>query len=97
MQPESQLKAGGILISNKSMIDESPARKDIKAVNIPMTAMASSLGNIRCANMIAIGALAARSKMLSIKNVTTALGAAFKDNDELLIRNKKALETGYKW
>ena len=66
-------------------------------VNIRLTDAALKLGDIRSANMIAIGALAARSKMLSIKNVTSALGVAFKDNDELLIRNKKALEKGYKW
>jgi 2-oxoglutarate ferredoxin oxidoreductase subunit gamma len=93
---ESQLKAGGILISNKSMIDESPSRKDIKTVSIPMTAMASSLGNVRCANMIAAGALVKRSKMITLRNIQAALKEALKGKEDLFLLNKKALEKGYR-
>ena len=94
---EGNLKDGGILISNKTLVGDVPKRKGITLVNVPLTEAASKLGDIRSANMIAIGALAKRSKMLSIKNITSALGVAFKNNEELLLRNKKALEKGYKW
>ena len=94
---EEKLKDGGILISNKTLVGDVSKRKGITLVNIPMTEAASKLGDIRSANMMAIGALAKRSKMLSIRNITSALGVAFKNNEELLARNKKALEKGYKW
>ena len=94
---EEKLKDGGILISNKTLVGDVSKRKGITLVNIPLTETAAKFGDIRSANMIAVGALAKRSKMLSIKNITNALGVAFKNNEELLLRNKKALEKGYKW
>ncbi|MDD5428450.1 MAG: 2-oxoacid:acceptor oxidoreductase family protein, partial [Candidatus Omnitrophica bacterium] len=94
---EGQLKEGGILISNKTLVGDVHKRKGITTVNIPLTEAAAKLGDIRSANMIAIGALAKRSRVLSIRNITAALAVAFKNNEELLLRNKKALEKGYKW
>jgi len=94
---EGKLKEEGILIANKTLVGDIPKRKGITLVNIPLTQAASKLGDIRSANMIAIGALAGKSRMLSIRNIVSALGTAFKNNEELLARNKKALEKGYKW
>ena len=94
---EAKLKESGILISNKTLIGTVPKKKGITVVNIPLTEAASKLGDVRSANMIAVGAVAKRSKMLSIRNVQNALGIIFKNNDKLLSGNKKALEKGYKW
>ena len=94
---EDKVRSGGILILNRSMIDEGPKRNDIKVVQIPMTDIAHSLGNIKCANMIAVGALAKRSKMITLRNVMTALKDAFKGKEELFLLNKKALEKGYRF
>ena len=93
---ESKLKEGGILISNKSLIDESSRRRDVKVLNIPMTDIASKLGNTRCANMVAAGAFVKRSKMITLRNVTAALKEALKGKDELFLLNKNALEKGYR-
>lgn len=92
---ESKVKKGGVLISNKSLIDERPERKDIKIINIPMTQLAEKLGDIRCANIIAIGALAKQSKLISVRNIAAALKEMLKNKEELFIKNKKALEKGY--
>ncbi len=94
---EGKLKEGGILIANKTLIGDFTKRKGITTVNIPLTEAASKLGEARSANMIAVGAVAKRSRLISIRNVTAALGIAFKNNEELLLKNKKALEKGYKW
>lgn len=92
---ESSIKPGGILISNKSLIGDFNKPKGVKVVNIQMTDMASRLGDIRCANMIAVGAIAKHSSTVSIRNVTTALKSAFKGKEELFLLNKKAIEKGY--
>lgn len=89
------LKPGGILISNKSLIDEKSKRRDITIVNAPLTDMASRLGNTRCANMIAAGIYIKRSKTLSLKNVVEALKNILKNKEDLFILNKKALEKGH--
>ncbi len=94
---ENKLKEGGILISNKTLVGDVPKKKGVTVVNIPLTEAALKLGGIRSANMIAVGALAARSRMVSVKNILSALTTAFKSNADLLARNKKALEKGHKW
>ena len=93
---EEKLKKGGILISNRSLIDAPAKRKDITIINIPMTEMASKLGNTRCANMVALGVLIKRSKLISLKNVTSTLKDIFKNKEDLFLINRHALEKGYK-
>ena len=94
---EPGLKDGGILISNKTLVGDVAKRKGITVVNIPITEAASKLGDTRSANMIAIGALAKRSRTVAIRNVISAIATIFKNNEGLLLKNKKALERGYKW
>ncbi len=89
------IKPGGIVVFNTSLIDTVPARKDITRIGVPMTALAVKLGNIRCANMIAIGVLLKRSSLVGIRTVTAALRAAFAGRDDLFALNKKALEKGF--
>lgn len=91
------VKDGGVLIANRSLIDDICKRKGIKCVSIPMTDIASKLGNTRCANMVAVGAVVKRSRMLSLRHVVTALKDMLKGKEELFLLNKKALEKGYKF
>lgn len=58
--------------------------------------LASELGNIRAANMLALGAYLKKSKMLSLDDFLKLLPRAFKDNKELLSINEKALKAGMK-
>ncbi len=92
---ETKLKEGGILIINSSLISAHPKRKDIAVVIIPMTGIASKLGDTRCANMIAIGALVKSSKILPLKIAVNALKDMLKNKEELFLVNKKAIEKGY--
>ncbi|MDD3906404.1 MAG: 2-oxoacid:acceptor oxidoreductase family protein [Candidatus Omnitrophica bacterium] len=94
---EPQLKEGGILIANKTLIGDVRKRKGITIVNIPLTEAATKLGEARSANMIAVGVLAKRSKAISVRNAISALRISFKNNEELFLKNKNALEKGYKW
>ena len=92
---EGKVKDGGVLLSNRSLVDRPSNRKGIKIVNIAMTETASRLGSARSANMIAIGALAKRSKTISIRNVEAALKSMLSGKEDVFIMNKKALEKGY--
>ncbi len=95
MKYEGRLKAGGILISNTSLIDAPPKRKEIIKLNIPLTALASKLGDTKCANMIALGAMIKKTKILPLKNVLGALKGILKNKENLFNINRKALEKGY--
>lgn len=92
---EDKLKSDGVLIMNKSLIHANPRRKDIKVVSIPMTEIASKLGSIKYANMIAVGALLKRSKLFSVRLVSAALRQMLPDKEDLFLINKKAIEKGY--
>lgn len=55
---EQQLKAGGLLIYNSSLIDVLPTRKDIKTLALPANEIAAETNNARGANMVVLGCLA---------------------------------------
>jgi 2-oxoglutarate ferredoxin oxidoreductase subunit gamma len=92
----SRVKPGGLLISNRSLIDEPCRRRDIKVLNVPMTDIASKLGSTKCANMVALGALVKRSRTISLRNVIEALRETFKGKEDLFALNKGALEAGHR-
>ncbi|MCM8761272.1 MAG: 2-oxoacid:acceptor oxidoreductase family protein [Candidatus Omnitrophica bacterium] len=92
---EANVRPGGLLIYNKTLVDVLPKRKDVKIIGVPMTELASKLGNTRCANMIALGVFLKRSKAVSIRYAVNALKAALKNREDLFALNKKALEKGY--
>lgn len=92
---ESMLKPKGLLILNKSLVNSKPTRKDISVVSIPMTEMASKLGSVRSANMVATGVLLKRSKLLPVRAVIGALREILGGKEDIFMLNKKAIEKGY--
>jgi len=92
---EPMVKEGGIVIANKSLIQAITKRKGVTVMNIPFTDMASKLGNVRCANMIALGALLKKTKIFPLRTVASALKDMIGDKKGLLELNKRALEKGF--
>ena len=92
---EDKLKSKGILVMNRSLISARHKRKDIKAVSIPITDIASKLGNTRSANMVAVGALLKCSKLFTLKAISAALKDMLGNKEDLYLINKKAIEKGY--
>lgn len=92
-----RLKPKGMLIMNRSLIGIRPQRKDVSVVSVPMTEMASKLGNTRFANMIAVGVLLKKSKLFTLRDISAALRDMFSGKSDMLMLNKKAIEKGYKW
>lgn len=93
---EGKLKDGGVLVSNRSLVGEVAKRKGITLINIPMTEWASKLGDVRIANIIAIGAMLRKANAVSSRSVLAALNEALKGKEDLFLLNKRALEKGYK-
>jgi len=58
---EDKVRSGGLIIINKSMVDESVKRTDVEVIEVPLTDEAIKLGNVRVANMIAAGIYLFRS------------------------------------
>jgi len=94
---EDSLIPSGTLIVNSTLIDRQTARDDINVLTIPVTQMATDLGNARCANMIALGALNAKLKIVSMRALVDALKEVIPpDKHNLLPINEEALKEGAK-
>jgi 2-oxoglutarate ferredoxin oxidoreductase subunit gamma len=71
---QPNVKPGGLLMVNTSLIDCSMLRDDCRVLSIPANEIAESeVGNIRVANMVMLGAYIAASGVVSIESVESAL------------------------
>ena len=94
---EDSVTSGGTLVVNSTLIDRKAARKDIDVLEIPATQMATDMGNTRCANMIVLGALNAKLKIVSMKALVEALKEVIPpDKQGLIPMNEEALKEGAK-
>jgi len=95
---EPDLKKGGTLIMNSSLIDIEPERKDIKVVSIAANEIAEKqAGNPKSANMVALGAYIAATGKVKMESVEKVLKAEMKGpKEKFLAANLKALEFGFK-
>ncbi|HZU86398.1 MAG TPA: 2-oxoacid:acceptor oxidoreductase family protein [Anaerolineaceae bacterium] len=92
---ESQLKPGGVLVVNSSIVDRPVKRTDIKVVLVPGNEIAEALGERRMTNMVMLGALLANLPVLPL----TALEKALKEHlptrhQRLLPLNIQAIQKG---
>jgi len=92
---EPNIKVGGTLLYNTSLIDREPLRKDIKAIPVKCGEIAQELGNIRVANMVMLGAFNKLSLNLPEESLIEALRDALGPEKEKLIPiNRRAIEIG---
>lgn len=88
-----RLHPQGVLILNSSLIREnSYSSKTFKVYTFPFTDIASRIGDIRVANIVALGLYIRVKKIIKPKSATFALKKSFKER--ILNVNLKALEKG---
>ncbi|MDR2898909.1 MAG: 2-oxoacid:acceptor oxidoreductase family protein [Clostridiales bacterium] len=92
---ESAVKPGGTLIYNTSMINEQPRRTDIKYFPVGITEIANELGNLRVANMVALGCINGLLDCVKnesiIESLKHKLGAS---KANLIAINEKGIQMG---
>jgi len=90
---EDSVTNDGLIIINSSIVDRKVKRTDVRVLYIPLTEMASNLGNTRVANMVCLGAYLEYSKVFDLKAMTHSLTANLKKKN-LVDVNVKAIEEG---
>ncbi len=86
----------GVMFLNSDLISESPARSDLKTVQVPANSLAHEMGNDRALNMIMLGAVVKITGIVSDKALAEAVGAVMEGKKQALIdANRKALEKGF--
>jgi 2-oxoglutarate ferredoxin oxidoreductase subunit gamma len=92
---EPEVKPGGVLVVNSSLIPTRSEREDIRSIYLPATDLAIEMGNVRTANVICLGALAQATGVLSLASLEEALDNNLPDRHrDLLALNKDALRKG---
>jgi len=92
---EPKLRPGGLLVLNSTLIKRKPARKDIEILRLPLTETADNLGNTKVSNMIALGAYAAKSKVVPLSKLINSLKEAMPvHRHNMLGINEQALRKG---
>jgi 2-oxoglutarate ferredoxin oxidoreductase subunit gamma len=93
---EAVLKSGGLLLVNSSLVKTAPARTDIRVVNIEAQGIAEKTGGARFANMVALGAMARLTGVLSIAEIEPILRNYFSpDKHKFIPMNVAAITQGF--
>ncbi len=94
---EPLLKPQGLLIINTSLIKELPERSDIEIVKIKATDIAEEFGSSQTANMVMLGALIAKTRIINAGTISTALKEIIPEYRKNVIQiNERAFKGGLK-
>jgi 2-oxoglutarate ferredoxin oxidoreductase subunit gamma len=91
---EPTVKEGGLIFINSALIDAKPERDDIRAIPVSVGELANELGSDRQANMIMMGAIMAKTGLLSLEETRLGMEAALKGKEKLFRDNMIAIEKG---
>jgi len=90
------VKAGGVIFINSSIISIEAGREDVDVLKVPIIEIARDLGNVKAANIIALAAFVARSKVIEFEVLKESVKAKFAEKEKLISLNMKALDEGRK-
>lgn len=92
---EKLLVPGGTLIYNSTLINRAPTRTDIRVIAVAANETAQDLGNVRVANMVALGAFVEATAAVRDDSIAAALKKALPAHrQDLLPLNMLAIEKG---
>ena len=93
---ESQVVSGGTMIVNSSLVKAEPKRKDITYKFVPMTEIATNLGNQKMANVVSLGALIKTFPFVKKESIIDTMRARLNGKKQKMLEdNILALENGF--
>lgn len=90
-----QVKPGGLIVINSSLIEIGSGRDDVREVRIACNDEAQKLGADKAANMIALGAYIALTKVCKLDSVIKWMEHQFESKPKVVDVNRDALKRGY--
>ena len=92
---EERMAPKGLVVINSSMTEREVERVDLEVIKVNATEIAHQLGNVRVANIVAMGALIRHTNMLEMSSMIGAIEELFSQKKPGLIEiNNKALRAG---
>lgn len=93
---EYEVKPGGIIFVNKTLIDEEVNRTDVKSVYVDATEKAIALDTPNLANMVMTGAIIRETGLFTLDEIRDTMKVLLpKKRQDLLIPNMNAVMEGY--
>jgi 2-oxoglutarate ferredoxin oxidoreductase subunit gamma len=92
---EPMVIKNGLIFINASLIEESPSRSDVDILRVPTLELAREVGSDRTINMVMVGALAAKTGLLSIEDTVHGMHAALKGKEKMFALNEKGIVRGF--
>jgi len=90
------VKPGGVILVNSSLIPINSGRNDVDELRVPVMDIATNLGDVRSANIVALGAFVARSKIIDFELLRQMVQKEFGRKEKLIKINLAAIEEGRK-
>jgi 2-oxoglutarate ferredoxin oxidoreductase subunit gamma len=91
---EPNVKPGGLLVVNTSLVKTKSQRPDIKVVYVPTVEAAKELGDESVGNLVALGAILAHAPIVTTSSIIKVLNQMMSKNKRQLELNKAALLKG---
>ena len=92
---EPAVKEGGTIFVNASIIKRKVQRQDVRAIYVPSMEIASTIGNLRVANMVMLGAFIEATRLLKYETIVAMLKQLFTGEKAHLVQlNEQALKQG---
>jgi 2-oxoglutarate ferredoxin oxidoreductase subunit gamma len=93
---EQRLKPSGLLLFNSSMVDpKDVSRGEVEILPVPLNEIASQLGNVQLANMVALGAFVEKTLVVKETSILSALTNILDErNHDMIPLNIQATEEG---
>jgi len=93
---KNKIERHGLLLINGSMVKSPPAGNDLNLKGLKLNELALELGSIKVANVIGLGLLIKQKPFIRISSAEETLKGIFKNREDLLNINLKALRLGYR-
>ena len=88
------VKPGGVILINSSLIPIRSQRSDVDELIVPVNDIAKKLGNVRAANIVALAAFVARSKVVDFDLMRESVKKEFAKKPKFIPLNMEAIEQG---
>ena len=90
----STVKPGGVIFINSSFISFGSDRDDVDELRVDVVDIAKDLGSLKAANIVALAAFVARSKIVSMETLKDCVTNEFSKKPKLIPLNLKAIQAG---
>lgn len=92
----SIVKPGGVILINSSLIPINSGRSDVDELLVPANDIAADIGNVRAANIVALAAFVARSKVVNFELMRESVKKEFAKKAKFIPLNMEAIDRGKK-